>query len=69
MRWIGEEILRVFGGRWGCGLGGRLVHFLWEGAVVAAVLGVVLQLLGGGRRGRYVAACLRAGGDDGCCRW
>ena len=46
--------------------GWTLVHFLWQGAAIAAVAAVGLRLLrGGSPQARYALACVGAGGDAG----
>ncbi|MCL2646150.1 MAG: SLBB domain-containing protein [Phycisphaerales bacterium] len=51
-----EQLLRLLSGDLGQRIGWSLLHFLWQGVAVAAVLGVALQVLRSARL-RYAAAC------------
>jgi len=51
-----EHLLHLLSGDLGRRIGWSLLHFLWQGAVVAALLGVALPVLRAARL-RYVAAC------------
>src|SRR5450756_2613934 len=52
------ELSNILDGAMGQRIGWALVHFLWQGAVVAAVLGIILQFMHRrSARARYVVAC------------
>ncbi|MCL2640037.1 MAG: M48 family metalloprotease, partial [Phycisphaerales bacterium] len=59
---MNDQIMSLLVGPWGQRIGWTLVHFLWQGALVAALLAVAIQFLRRGRpQVRYVAACCALG--------
>ncbi|MCL2640960.1 MAG: hypothetical protein FWD53_08965, partial [Phycisphaerales bacterium] len=52
-----EQVLRLLSGDLGYRIGWALVHFVWQGAAVAAGLGIALHVLRSARL-RYAAACV-----------
>jgi hypothetical protein len=57
-----QGLIQLFGHPLVYALGWTLLHFCWQGAAVALMLGCVLGLLGGrSSQARYAAACLALG--------